>query len=265
MEKAKIGVAFNCFSATELLPYAIEQIKDFVDVIVCITQERSYQNNNLSGINKNILWGLKNKGVIDHLEFFYPNPHNTAKQNEVSKRNLGKNFLKSYGCTHFLTMDEDEFYQPLAFKEAIDFVITHNFDSSACQMQTYYKSPEYKVTPPETYWVPFLYKLDKRRFTLNSTNYPVLADPSRRLVPVSKHFNFSRGDLQMHHMSYVRKDIRTKLFNSASAKNYGSRLEEIAKHWEQWKPGNKAYLGGSQKRLLEVEKCENIFGIPEDF
>ena len=140
--------------------------------------------------------------------------------------------LKENGCTHFLTMDEDELYHGNEFKAAVDYVINNGFDSSACQMQTYYKLSNCRVTPPETYYVPFLYRLDNRHFNIGQ-KYPVLADPSRKLA-TSNHHNFTRDKLEMHHYSYVRKDIRRKLFNSASAGNYGKRLEDIAVHWEQW-------------------------------
>jgi hypothetical protein len=156
-------------------------------------------------------------------------------------------------------MDEDELYKADEFREATRLIIDKGFDSSACQMQTYYKEPIYKVDPPETYYAPFLYRLDSRVFKLGQ-NYPVLADPSRKLI-TKNHYNFDRKQIEMHHFSYVRKDIRRKLFNSASARNYGTRLNDIAIHFENWKYPQKAYLGGSKKRLLDVAECPNHFEI----
>ena len=254
----KIGVSYNCFSATELLPYSIAQIRKHVNHIVCIIQKESYQNIPFYEDNKQVINDLFTNGLIDDI-IYYDNTNQTPKQNECNKRNLGKNALKKAGCTHFLTMDEDELYKSEQFERATKQIIKSGFDSSACQMQTYYKSPRFRVVPPESYFVPFLYKLDDRVFKLGQ-NYPVLADPSRKLQ-TTKHYSFNRLELEMFHYSYIRKDIRRKLFNSASAQNYGKRLTEIANYFDLWTYPNKAYLGGSKKRLMNVEEVPNHFEI----
>lgn len=247
----KIGVSYNIFSGLELLEGSIERIKDHVDHINVVYQVVSNTGTIKTEIHDFVRY-LYHKGLIDSANLFHAYDGATPKQNETRKRNIGLEVCRDKGCTHFLSMDTDEYYDPDQFKQAIDLVIQGGYSSSACKMQTYYKSIEYRLSPPEEYYVPFLYKIDDRSF-INGQQWPVKADPSRKMRP-DKMKIFSRNELEMHHLSYVRTDIREKLYNASSSVNFKDRLEEIADYYDNWTYPMPAYLGGSKKRMMSVEK-----------
>ena len=253
----KLGVSFNAFSGLELLEPAINSISPHVEFINVVCQRTSNTHREKEGVLE-LVKDLYLCELIDAYAEFVPDQIQ-PKQNETNKRNLGLEICKAHKCTHFMTMDVDEFYLGDDIDYAKSLIMDVGFETTACQMQTYYKTPEYRVKPPEEYYVPLISKIDDRRF-VKGMSWPVLADPSRKLTP-NKFYAFKRNEIEMHHMSYVREDIRDKLFNSSSSVNYGSRLEEIAKHHDNWKYPELAYLGGSSKRLMNVERCENLFDI----
>jgi hypothetical protein len=158
-----------------------------------------------------------------------------------------------------MTMDIDEFYKESELNFVKEIVEIDKYDSSACQMQTYYKTAEWAITPPESYYVPLIYKLDERRFKLGS-KWPITADPTRRLEP-KKLMIFMRDKIEMHHMSYVRKDIRAKLNNSSANGNWKNRIEELASYHDNWTPLKMARFAGSEERLYDIKQMQNYFNI----
>jgi hypothetical protein len=175
----------------------------------------------------------------------------------VAKRNLGLAKCKAAGCTHHMSMDCDEMYktEQLALaKYEIDL-----YDSSACQMQTYYKLPTMSVNPPESYYVPLIYKIDDRIHAL-SNRWPITVDPTRRLDPRKLRI-FKREEIEMHHYSYVRHDLMSKLVNSSASVNFQNRIGEIYTHWKNWQLGQQALFAGREKRLYDLKEVPDLFNI----
>lgn len=253
----KLGVAYNIFDGTELLANSINGIRQSVDYICCIYQTTSNFGNGISLDLKKLLEDYRSQGLIDEFIEYNPELTQTPHQNECKKRNIGLEMCMRVGCTHYITMDVDEIYTRSEFDYAKGVISDGNYDSSACQMLTYYKTPEFILDPPEEYYVPFIYRIDGRRFREYIT-WPVLADPTRKLV-ANKIKIFDRKELQMHHLSYVRKDIHLKLENSSAKKNFAHRINEIAHHFNTWKEGDKALLAGKEKRYHNLEKVPNVF------
>lgn len=248
----KLGVSYNIFSGLEMLEHSINSIRDHVDHINVVYQEVS----NVGIVKPEIHDFVKGlKGKIDSAILYTPQSFQNPKANETRKRNIGLSHCKQIGCTHFMSMDADEIYTD-QFIKAKEIIEKGNYDSSACKMQTYYKTPQYKVDPPEEYYVPFIYKIDKRMFQ-RGMSWPLKADSSRKMAPGHMK-TFSREELEMHHMSYVRNDIRDKLYNSSSGVNFKDRMEDMAVHHDNWQYPQQAYLGGSGKRLMNVVKT-NVF------
>jgi len=197
---------------------------------------------------------VEQEKLADVIVQYFPrqgSPH----QNELAKRHLG--LEQCQDCDVFMTMDCDEFYEMDKFKTALSAFWAGKFDSSACQMQTYYKRPDVRITPPEEYYVPLFYRVSSAKFILNQ-KWPVTADPTRKMAP-GKMFVLNRHQLEMHHMSYVRKDIRRKLRNSSANKNFSARVEEIAAWHDGWKEGQQAYFAGKEIRKYDTEVVDNIF------
>lgn len=255
----KLGIAYNLFDGSELLEFSAKSVRNCADYIVVVYQDVSNFGNGSNVNVLNLLSGLKTLGLIDDFVLYNPNLGLRGHGNEIAKRNLGLELCLAQGCTHFMTMDVDECYKETELKSAKEIVESDGYDSSACQMQTYYKTAEYAINPPETYYVPLIYKLDERRFNQN-VRWPISADPTRRLEQKTM-MAFMRNKIEMHHYSYVRKDIRAKLNNSSANVNWQNKIERLALHHDNWDPTQKAQFAGMEERFYDTVKVSNHFGI----
>ena len=153
-----------------------------------------------------------------------------------------------------MLMDCDEYYVTDDLRRAQARVIADGYDSSACRLYTYYRSPRYRLVPMEGYYVPLIHDI---RLDLSGT-YPVLVDPTRR-SPGERFHAFDESELVMHHYSWVRRDIGKKLRNSSARLNWDARIPEFVSQWLSFVPGRPiAYYAGHS--AVEVE---DLFGIGE--
>ena len=264
----KLGVAYNVFDGEELLEYSIKSIKAFVDFIVVVAQETSNYGNTNPNLRKTLL-ELKEKGLIDLIHWYTPNLIYDKKgnilsengyENEQVKRQIGLDLCKDNECRIFSSMDCDELYFADEYCFAKEDFIAGNYDSSFCQMRTFYKSAEYQIIPLENYYVPLFYKIDKNtKFTFEFVPpYPVEIDPTRR-IKCGHTLIYTRDEIEMYHYSYVRKSIETKIENS-SARNEQKNSDLIINHYNNF---NKITDGGLLlgNTLVDLIKVENVFNI----
>jgi hypothetical protein len=256
----RLGVAYNVFDGIELLESSIDSVRPVADYICVIYQTTSNLGNFINADVEAEVRRLRMSGKIDEMARYVPKV-NGGHVNELAKRNWGLDLAKSVGCTHFMTMDVDELYDKDELMFARQMVEAGGFQSSACKMLTYYRSGEFIVDPPEEYYVPLIYKIDGRVFSMSS-RWPVAADPTRRMLPGNIKL-FERNEIQMHHFSYVRKDIRAKLINSSASVNFKDRIEEIAQHYENWQYGQKCLFAGKERRMYDVKRVDNKFNIQD--
>lgn len=257
----KLGIGYNVFDGVELLESSVDSIRNVADYVCVVYQTVSNFGNTINADVEDIVMSLKTAGKVDEIYKYEPNQV-AGHANEINKRNMGMLLSKIKGCTHFMTMDTDELYDESELMNVRSVVYTGDFDSSACKMLTYYRSGEFIVDPPEEYYVPLIYKIDDRRFSMNSVGarWSVPVDPTRRL-PIGSLRLFDRAEIQMHHFSYVRDDIRAKLVNSSASPNYKDRIDEIASHYENWVYGEKCMFAGREKRMYNVKRVDNKFNI----
>jgi len=242
-----IGAAYIAYSGIEHLQASINCIRSYVNKVVVVFQDVSN-----FGHRKDTAKDLQGIKGVDVFIKFRPNLSKSAHENERRARQLGLDALK---CEYVMTIDCDELYLPDQFKAACKEVISGGYDGSACQMQTYYKDAATVITPPETYYVPFLHKYGQ----LKNCKYPVTADPTR-VMPVRKFKAFDRSQLEMHHLSYVRRDLKEKLINSSARANYSNRINDIIRHYNNFN-GGKAYLAGRGVRLCDTKKTTVLQGL----
>lgn len=253
-----LGCSINIFDGLELLPFSLRNLRNSADFISVVYQDVSNFGNKSKIEILPILDIMKSDGLIDRIIKYVPQ-ENAGHSNEIRKRNIGLESCISAGMSHFMTMDCDEFYVKSQLDEAKKTIEKCAFETTACQMQTYWKTPEWALFPPETYFVPFISKLDGRRFKLG-TSWPVVADPTRRLE-ANKFYAFKPTEIEMHHFSYVRSDIRAKLYNSSANTNWSHKIERLAEYHDNWHPGKKALLAGKEERFYELRLADNLFGI----
>jgi hypothetical protein len=269
-KKHKLGVAYNVFDGEELLIHSINQIKEYVDYIVVVAQEKS----NFGNVNTNLRNTLKKLQDLDLIHYVYwyePKFEyesdgtlslDNGVKNEQRKRQIGLELCKDINCTIFSSMDCDEIYDKDEYEFAKNDFIKGNYDSSFCQMKTFYKKTTFEVTPPETYYVPLFYKVNENsNFTFDFVPpYPVQIDPSRRMKAGDCRI-YTRNEIQMYHYSYVRADIHSKINNSSSS----ARINDLQKQTtiNHFNKCNKVsdgamFLNNCKFELIEVENKFNI-------
>lgn len=255
----KIGVSYNLFDGFELLEGSIKQIRSEVDFISVVYQTISNFGNQCDPNLITTLNKLKNEGLIDELFEYTPKVNKGGHYNEITKRNIGLALSQGVNCTHHMSMDSDEYYKTDEFKKLKDIMIEGDYDSSYCQMLTFYKSWEYCLEPPEEYYVSLLYKIKPDSLYVLGSPTPALVDPTRRMSPDGKYIILNRETIQMYHGSYIRDDIRTKLVNSSASTNFNQDINKIVSHYENWSYPQKVLWGGLPSKLLTIKKVDNLF------
>jgi hypothetical protein len=254
----KLGVSYNVFDGEELLEGSINQIRSEVDYISVVYQTISNFGDKCDENLIKHLEDLKSKGLVNEIYEFFPSSFN-GSSNEKSKRNIGLNLSKNNGCTHHMSMDTDEYYDLEQFKYLKRIMVEGNFDSSACQMMTYYKEPIYRLEPKEEYFVSLIFKI-RDGIEFNSVGFPVVVDPTRRMV-CGNFKKFTRSEIEMHHMSYVRKNINKKMNNSSAKGNFQGAIPMLTEYFNKWQFGKKALMPGKPPREYDIIKTENKFDI----
>lgn len=256
----KLGVSYNLFDGEELLEGSIKSIRNSVDHVNVVYQTISNCGGTCSENLEELLHSLKEKGLIDSIIKYEPHLDKITHYNEITKRNIGLVNSLSNGCDYHMSMDSDEYYIEEEFERVKKFLDKNpDYDSSACQMKTYYKYPDCVIDPPEDYYVSLMYKV-KRGSQYMFTDFPVLVDPTRR-IPTTNCAILGRDVIEMHHMSYIRNDIRKKLTNSSAAGNFASRIDNLVEEFNNWEFGKPALFAGAPDVYREIKRVENIFNI----
>lgn len=252
----KLAAIYNVFDGEELLPASISCIIDHVDLIVIVWQDISnfgeaydpirkyYTPDEFAGHDWNKIFLLK----------YYPDQKLGGMQNECLKRNLGMRVALRKGCTHYLHIDCDEFYED--FSLAKDMYLNAGHAGSVCRMETYFKKPTLKLDKPEDYFVPFIHELKPGTVVGDMTwwnpKYPFYVDPTR-------HANMTdvvELPIFMHHYSWVRKDIGRKIRNSSANQNILNGTLHKDYDCSDVMPG--FYVRDYQRKLVEAPDLFNL-------
>lgn len=246
----RIAAIFNAFGDCDLLPYAIENIRPVVDEVIVVWSRKSNRG-------KVMEWELPKNCTLVQCE-----PETTVPHiNEIAKRNVGLNFARKEGFTHFINLDGDEFYLQSDFLREKKAIEESGVSGSVCRIQTYFKSPTLTIGFDRTL-VPFIHKITpKLKYQLNYAHYPYTYDNGSARIDCTRRLNINAGvklvDITMHHYSYIRKDMSLKLEHS-SANFKAQRSAVVYDDLANAKPGY--FCKGYQRELVS---CENIFNIPE--
>lgn len=254
----KLGVSYNVFDGEELLEGSIKQIRNEVDYISVVYQTKSNLGNSCDKNLIPLLKKLQKNGLIDYIEEYKPlgiNPH----FDEITKRNIGLALSRKENCTHHMSMDTDEYYVSDDFSMVKNLMVENDYDSSYCQMKTYYKDWKYQLDPPEEYFVSLIYKIKPNSKYVFAHSCPVLVDPTRRMSLCDKPIILVRELIEMHHGSYIRNNIRTKLTNSSASINFMNEIDKIVEHYDNWEYPQEVLWGGAPSKLLKVKEIKSIF------
>ena len=215
VKKLKWGVSYSVFDGEELLESSLKSVRNSADYINVVYQTKSWYGNNCSKKLFSTLTDLKNKGLIDELIEYTPNHEKSAGVQEVEKRNLGLKYAKKAHCDFFMTMDCDEFYFEDEMKNSKIFIVNHDITNAFCK-QIMYISPSQQLIDMKLCYVALWSKINIFSQLKRLKNFIILIDPTRI---ITRKFNFKPyifNDINMHHYSYIRKNISLKCKNSSN-------------------------------------------------
>jgi len=258
----KLGVAYNLFDAEELLEFSAKSIRDQADYILVVYQVVSNTGKTCSPELEPLLLSLKSRGLIDELYLYEPKLNKAPGKNEQKKRNIGVKLCRKNGCTHFLLMDSDEFYEETKLQKCKEIIERENYDATACRVVNYFKEPTCQMIYKQgEYFVSFICKVPRWRKLKSKHRFPVLVDPTRRIS--TKHFKlFSYEEIFMHHMTLVRKNIRSKLESSSAVEIYKRNdIDAYVDYFNNWSPDQPAYPPSNRQNVVDLKSVPNLFNI----
>ena len=240
----KLAAIYNVFDGEELLEGSINQIREHVDIVICVSQTVSNYGEHYQGGFDECDRLTKNRLVDYHIIKNKRNDH-SPQCHEKIKRNKGLDKAKNLGCTHFIMMDCDEYYV------SKDFKLMKEYDIDCVHpIYTYFKDPTLRLQPIEEYFVPGICTL-KENTQVGNFAQKYLCDPTRK-----PNHKLSLSGVFMHHYSYVRKNINRKINNSSAKSNIIAKNNVLRNDLKLAKPGY--YSNFYERNIILVE---NIFSI----
>jgi len=143
-------------------------------------------------------------------------------------------------------MDADEYYFADEMDLSKELILTNGWEFTVCRMRIYGKLPTIEYLRDDVNAVPYIcvcsteneFKL-ATPYPMNQDNKPCALDPTRRIDNVDYSRNlfyiFEREQVEMHHMTFLRKDISKKLKNVSNRANYGD-ISKFLEEWNAWTP-----------------------------
>jgi len=254
----KICAIYNTWlDGMDLIQKSIRNIHPVVDGIIVVHSELS---NNFLQSDGHYINVLKEDLKDIKINYVQCEPYaNTLHQNELNKRNTGLEAAKLDGYTHFIMMDNDEFYNQKEFLEAKKYIQGTDLLGLVGASKVYFKTPTLTIGLDRTL-VPSIHVLQRgAAYTLNNKIYPfaynsegnAVIDPTRRLNYRSK---IGWHGMICHHYSWVRNDYDLKIEYSSASGNI--KKSTIREDLEKAKPGY--YCQFYRK---ELQTCDNYFNI----
>ena len=241
----ELGIMYNLFDGVEILKHSARTIREEADYIVIVDQEVSNHGNVLSSDmmddKRRILDTLKKEGIIDDIIKYSPNLKLHVKKNEQIKHQIGYDRCLDVGCSHIISMDADEFYNPIELKKVKKIFEESDSDVSVCGIYEYFGNFNYCFGKTGTH-VPFILKLKPSRKYERTKMEEYKIDPSRQST-FDDILYFDSDLITMHHMKFVRNNfnsIRLKLTNSGARWGITDKdIEYIVNYYKYWESRDK--------------------------
>lgn len=249
----KLGVSYNFFNGEEHILASLRAIREVVDHISIVSQDVSNAGQPISTAARDALATAQAEGLADQIVTFTPNLDRPRNRNEKMKRKLGLSLARTQKCTHFFTMDADEFYRAEDVKRAKESIATHGWTMTSADSFMHIRRPIHRAL--DTTRVSFITRINVT--TRLARHFPIKqVDPTRRLTTwPRRHHHFAPDEVAMYHMNLVRQDFTSKLTNTSTTDT--AFLTDVAKAID-------AYDGGPtfdfpRKGTLSVTTVENEF------
>lgn len=181
------------------------------------------------------------------------------REQETEKRNILIQDAEDHGCSHVIVIDSDEYYTKKAFERGLDIIDEKDAECSYCQYCNYginYRS--FLVYPfKDGMFVPFVSKVKyrhqfdckdftrpsdpTRRYVLPYDGYTTVKDQRGNPIQIKKYtvepLIFDWETVHMHHLSWLRANIRKKLENWSSKtvfKDYDDLIDQAVYSFEHY-------------------------------
>lgn len=187
--------------------------------------------------------------ILDKIVEIELDTNKAAREQETDKRNILIQDAEDEGCSHVIVIDSDEFYTKKSFENALRIIDENDYEMTYCQYVNYYHDYEHYLKYPfdRGMYVPFVSKT-KYRHSFECSDFNLPSDPTRRYVrPYDridkvrdsnnkivevKHYTvdyhiFPWNEVKMHHLSWLRADIRKKLNSWSSKKLFENYMDLI--------------------------------------
>ena len=241
------------FDGEELLEFAAKSVRNEVDFLSVTYQTTSYFGNQAGPDLVPTLERLRASGLIDRLIFYEPDLSIHHKENELRLRNLGLEASREAGCTHHCSSDVDEFC--LSNELAYVKKTLGDVDFAVIPQVFYYKHPTWRINPDQGLFITFIHSVENEY--VMDMDFPFKVEITRRFRKYDSWKVFSRDEITLHHMSYVRKDIRKKLANSDNGQFYS---RQFFRDFDKHQLGDRVCILPDYLYRRTV-LTENIFGI----
>lgn len=242
----KVGLAIICFEGTEHLYNIISTIRESVDYVSIGLQRKSYHGDPISNIDLNEIFRLRDEDhLVDNIVEIELDMKKEPRVQETDKRNILIQDAEDHGCSHCLVIDSDEYYTKKAFDYGLQQIDEHDYEMTYCQYVNYYHDYQHYLKYPfsDGMFVPWVSKT-RWRHSYDCNDFPKPSDPTRRFVRteivtdengkqikkvLADYHIFEWNEVKMHHLSWLRADIRKKLENWSSKKvfkNYDDLIDK---------------------------------------
>lgn len=247
----KLGLLIIAFEGTEHLYNIISELRQSVDYVSIGLQRLSYHGDRISEIDLQEIYRLRDEDkLVDNIVEVELDVTKPPREQETDKRNILIQEAENQGCSHAIVIDSDEYYTRKSFEDACKKIDENNYEITYCQYVNYYHDYKHFLVYPfkNGMYVPFVTKT-KYRHSFECTDFTLPSDPTRRFVrPYSgtkevkdkygeihtvKQYTvgyhvFGWNEVKMHHLSWLRADIRKKLNMWSSKKcfnNYNDLID----------------------------------------
>lgn len=275
----RLGVTYNVYDGEELLEASARSVRAHAAHIVVVYQLVSNYGEPARPGLELMLQSLLDRGIVDELLRVDPvdippgearasvvskdaprsevgNDPTFATLNEaffleLKKREEGRRCCAAAGCSHFMSMDTDEFYLHDQLASLARMMEEPNPTTgrlplaSVATMRLLFKDPRWELLPQEdSFKVPVICVCDDAYPLKLLPNWQMVVDPTRRIDCAREDVLIvPRDTCEMWHMSFVRRDVSCKLRNTSNRANYGAVADsasdpasQFLRDFEAWQP-----------------------------
>ena len=261
----KLGLCIIAFEGCEHLYNIISELRQSVDYVSIGLQKVSYHGDKISPLDLAEIYRLRDEDkLVDNILDIELDISKEPRVQETDKRNILIQDAQDHGCSHCIVIDSDEYYTRKSFEEACKKIDENNYEITYCQYINYYHDYNHFLVYPfkDGMHVPFVTRV-KYRHSFECTDFPKPSDPTRRFVrpyngeritigPNGQQYKvknytvdyhiFNWNEVKMHHLSWLRAEIKKKLNMWSSKKcfkNYNDLIDQAVSCFDRFDVNSK--------------------------